>query len=83
MAADPILSAAEREIARIRRRAASEAVERDLAERGILRETVSTENGKTFTRFYGCHRAAWAPFVPPVQTFITRFNNRPPTGGRR
>ena len=82
MATDPILENAAREIARIRRRAASEAVERDLAERGILRETVSTENGKTFTRFYGCPRAAWAPFMPPVQNLITGFNNRP-DGGRR
>ena len=78
----PIIRTAAREIDRIKRRAAAAEHAAELARMGILREVTTTENGKTITRFIGCPRAAWAPFVPPVQTFITGFNNRP-NGGRR
>lgn len=47
---------------------------------GVLRASTTNEMGKTFTRFHGDPRAAWAPFMPPVQSFITGFNNRPGQG---
>lgn len=42
-----------------------------------LREVRTTEHGKTYSRFYGDSRAAWAPFMPATRTLLTRFNPDP------
>lgn len=56
-----------------------EAAQQEAAERaGRLIETRTVEHGKTVSRFHGDSRAAWAPFMPPVRTFITGFDR----GGR-
>ncbi len=44
---------------------------------GGLREVRTTEHGKSVSRFYGDSRAAWRQFMPPVKTYITRFDQHP------
>jgi hypothetical protein len=55
----------------------------DGASGGALREVTTMELGQQVGRFDGDHRAAWLPFMPPTQTFITKFNTATSVRRRR